>query len=57
MIQVKPFNRIRFGRVEHVNEHERGNPSRFEHSKPKGNETPNRTPEQHERMMKRFGKR
>ena len=56
MSQVRAFERLRFGKLEHVTEHERGTPSRFNHPTPKGSETPNRTPEQHERMLQRFGK-
>jgi hypothetical protein len=56
MIQVKEHQRVRFGRTELVSQHERSGSNRFSHSPPKGNETPNRTPEQHARMLERFSR-
>ena len=56
MIQVQEHQRVRFGRTELVTQHERGSSKRFSHSPPKGNEKPNRTPEQHARMMERFSR-
>ena len=54
MTTVREHQRIRLGRVELVQQHERGSAHRWQHSTPKGNETPHRTPEQYARMLKRF---
>ena len=57
MSNVKAYDRFRLGSLEHVQEHDRNTSQRFSHSAPKGNETPQRTPAQHQRMLERFGKR